>query len=51
MRVAGRTASRAALARPALEITPLSGEEVQELVSQAYDTNPAIVEKLSAIVK
>ncbi len=34
-----------------LEITPISGPEVRQLVEDAYDASPAIVERISAIVQ
>jgi tripartite-type tricarboxylate transporter receptor subunit TctC len=34
-----------------LEITPISGEDVQQLVVEAYDASPEIVKRISAIVQ
>ena len=34
-----------------LEITPVSGEEVQKLVSEIYQTPPEIVKKAAEILK
>jgi tripartite-type tricarboxylate transporter receptor subunit TctC len=34
-----------------LEITPISGPEVRQLVEDAYDASPAIVERISSIVQ
>ena len=33
-----------------LEITPISGAEVEELVEAAYQTNPAVVERIQEIL-
>jgi len=38
-------------AKADLEITPVSGAKVQDLVSEAYDTNPAIVERIQEILR
>ena len=34
-----------------LEITPVSGEEVQQLVADSYEAKPAIVERISQILQ
>ena len=33
-----------------LEITPVSGEDVQQLVADSYDTTPDVVERISEIL-
>ena len=33
-----------------LEITPISGDEVQQLVADSYQTDPAIVDRIKAIL-